>query len=116
MLFRSERPGPGRETTRSSVSPAQTGLRASELIGLRCDDVHLAAGAHVSCQGKGRKQRITPLTSGLVSTLRIRSERLAHGASDGFALATDLAELLDFDGRVGAGFEGFVIGLKQSWP
>jgi site-specific recombinase XerD len=50
---------------------AQTGLRASELIGLRCADVHLAAGAHVSCQGKGRKQRITPLTSGLVSTLRV---------------------------------------------
>jgi integrase/recombinase XerD len=50
---------------------AQTGLRASELIGLQCADVHLAAGAHVSCQGKGRKQRITPLTSGLVSTLRV---------------------------------------------
>ena len=50
---------------------AQTGLRASELIGLRCADVHLAAGAHVSCQGKGRKQRITPLTSGLVGALRI---------------------------------------------
>jgi len=50
---------------------AQTGLRASELIGLRCADVHLAVGAHVSCQGKGRKQRITPLTSGLVTTLRV---------------------------------------------
>ena len=50
---------------------AQTGLRASELIGLRCADVHLAAGAYVSCQGKGRKQRITPLTSGLVTTLRV---------------------------------------------
>ena len=50
---------------------AQTGLRASELIGLRCADVHLATGAHVSCQGKGRKQRITPLTSGLVTTLRV---------------------------------------------
>jgi site-specific recombinase XerD len=50
---------------------AQTGLRASELIGLRCADVHLTAGAHVSCRGKGRKQRITPLTSGLVTTLRV---------------------------------------------
>jgi integrase/recombinase XerD len=49
----------------------QTGLRASELIGLQCADVHLAAGAYVSCQGKGRKQRITPLTSGLVITLRV---------------------------------------------
>ena len=50
---------------------AQTGLRASELISLRGADVHLAAGAHVSCQGKGRKQRITPLTSSLVNTLRV---------------------------------------------
>jgi site-specific recombinase XerD len=50
---------------------AQTGLRASELIGLRCADLHLGAGAHVSCHGKGRKERITPLTSGLVTTLRL---------------------------------------------
>lgn len=50
---------------------AQTGLRVSELIGLRCADVHLGTSAHVSCHGKGRKQRITPLTSGLVTTLRI---------------------------------------------
>ena len=41
----------------------QTGLRASELLGLRIADLHLGAGAHVSCQGKGRKQRITPLTA-----------------------------------------------------
>jgi integrase len=44
---------------------AQTGLRAAELIGLRCADVHLGPSAHVRCHGKGRKQRITPLTSGL---------------------------------------------------
>lgn len=49
---------------------AQTGLRASELIGLCCADVHLGAGAHVSCRGKGRKQRITPLTAAMVATLR----------------------------------------------
>lgn len=50
---------------------AQTGLRASELIGLTCADVQLAAGAHVSCTGKGRKQRITPLTSGTVAVMRV---------------------------------------------
>lgn len=49
---------------------AQTGLRASELIGLHCADAHLGAGAHVSCRGKGRKERITPLTSGVVVTMR----------------------------------------------
>jgi integrase/recombinase XerD len=49
---------------------AQTGLRISELIGLRCADVHLGTGAHVSCLGKGRKQRITPLTTGMVTIMR----------------------------------------------
>lgn len=49
---------------------AQTGLRMSELIGLHCADVHLGAGAHVSCLGKGRKQRVTPLTSGTSAVLR----------------------------------------------
>ena len=42
---------------------AQTGLRVSELTGLTTGDVHLGAGAHVCCTGKGRKQRITPLTT-----------------------------------------------------
>ncbi|MDQ2763807.1 MAG: site-specific integrase [Pseudomonadota bacterium] len=50
---------------------AQTGLRASELLGLHCADVHLGTGAHVSCLGKGRKRRITPLTSGMVAVLRV---------------------------------------------
>lgn len=39
----------------------QTGLRASELIGLRNQDVVLGTGAHVRCEGKGRKHRCTPL-------------------------------------------------------
>jgi integrase/recombinase XerD len=39
----------------------QTGLRASELVGLTCGDVVLGTGAHVRCMGKGRKERCTPL-------------------------------------------------------
>lgn len=39
----------------------QAGLRASELIGLRRRDVVLGAGAHIRCEGKGRKERCTPL-------------------------------------------------------
>lgn len=39
----------------------QTGLRASELINLRRADVVLGPGAHVRCDGKGRKERCTPL-------------------------------------------------------
>jgi integrase/recombinase XerD len=48
----------------------QTGLRVSELTGLTGHDVHLGVGAHVACHGKGRKDRITPLTSGTVTVLR----------------------------------------------
>jgi len=47
-----------------------TGLRVSELTALTCADVHLGTGAHVSCLGKGRKQRITPLTGDLTAVLR----------------------------------------------
>jgi integrase len=39
----------------------QTGLRVSELIGLKRDDIGLGPGAHVRCVGKGRKHRCTPL-------------------------------------------------------
>ncbi|HAU77259.1 site-specific integrase [Rhizobium pusense] len=39
----------------------QTGLRASELISLRCRDIVFGAGAHIRCVGKGRKERSTPL-------------------------------------------------------
>ena len=42
---------------------AQTGLRVSELTGLRIRDVELGTGAHVRCHGKGRKDRATPLRS-----------------------------------------------------
>lgn len=48
----------------------QTGLRVSEAIGLRRNDIHLGAGAHVACHGKGRKDRITPLTKSTISALR----------------------------------------------
>ena len=47
----------------------QTGLRATELTSLTIGDVHLGAGAHVSCLGKGRKQRITPLTATTTAVL-----------------------------------------------
>ncbi len=48
----------------------QTRLRISELTGLTRRDVHLGPGAHVACHGKGRKDRITPLTSGTIVVLR----------------------------------------------
>lgn len=47
----------------------QTGLRVSELTGLSCGDVSLGTGAHVRCQGKGRKQRAVPLAANTVAVL-----------------------------------------------
>ena len=51
----------GRRDQTFLLTAAQTGLRVSELIGLCCKDVVLGTGAHVRCNGKGRKQRSTPL-------------------------------------------------------
>jgi site-specific recombinase XerD len=69
----------GRRDHAMLLLATQTGLRASELIGLTCGDVHLGAGAHVSCLGKGRKQRITPLTKQTVAVLRTwLAERAGH--------------------------------------
>lgn len=49
----------------------QTGLRVSELIALTLEDVRLDHGAaHVRCRGKGRKERVTPLTIQSVKALR----------------------------------------------
>jgi site-specific recombinase XerD len=47
-----------------------TGLRVSELICLTRNEVHLGHGSHVSCVGKGRKQRVTPLTAEVTAVLR----------------------------------------------
>ena len=51
----------GRRDRTLLLVAVQTGLRASELIQLRCKDVRLGPGAHLRCLGKGRKQRCTPL-------------------------------------------------------
>jgi site-specific recombinase XerD len=48
----------------------ETGLRVSELTGLTVGDTHLNNPAHVACHGKGRKDRITPLTKNTAVVLR----------------------------------------------
>ena len=60
----------GRRDRALLLVAVQTGLRASELIGLRCEDVQLGAGAHLRCQGKGRKERCTPLRKDSAAALR----------------------------------------------
>ena len=51
----------GRRDRALLLVAVQTGLRVSELIALRRQDVTFGTGAHVRCHGKGRKLRCTPL-------------------------------------------------------
>ena len=60
----------GRRDRTLLLVAAQTGLRVSELIGLRCQDVCLGTGAHVRCTAKGRKTRCTPLRKEAIAALR----------------------------------------------
>jgi site-specific recombinase XerD len=48
----------------------QSGLRLSELIGVRRDAVTLGTGAHIRVLGKGRKERATPLTKQTAAILK----------------------------------------------
>ena len=60
----------GRRDYTLMLLAVQTGLRLSELTGLRSQDVHLGTGAHVRCMGKGRKERCTPLTKQAMMALK----------------------------------------------
>jgi integrase/recombinase XerD len=76
----------GRRDYAMLVLATQTGLRVSELTRLTVADLHLGAGPHVSCHGKGRKQRITPLTPAAVAVLQgWLVERAASAAEPLFA-------------------------------
>jgi site-specific recombinase XerD len=59
-----------------------TGLRVSELTGLRNQDLDLAAGAHVRCRGKGRKERCTPVDKATVAVLRTWARERGGEPSD----------------------------------
>jgi len=60
----------GRRDHALLVVAVQTGLRCSELAGLRIEDVELGRGPHLRCRGKGRKERCTPLRRETVALLR----------------------------------------------
>jgi|SRR5437867_6241839 len=72
----------GRRDYTLMLTALQTGLRVSELIGLRCDDVVLGTGAHVRCKGKGRKERSTPLRKQVVTALRSWLRKRACGPAE----------------------------------
>ena len=61
----------GRRDHALIIVAIHTGLRVSELTALTNTDIELGTGAHLRCHGKGRKERITPLTTETVDVLRI---------------------------------------------
>jgi integrase/recombinase XerD len=57
-----------------------TGMRASECLGLRLEDVNLTAG-YVVCTGKGRKQRLVPLGAEAIVWIRAYLDRARPAAT-----------------------------------
>jgi site-specific recombinase XerD len=61
----------GRRDHALLLTAVQTGMRVSELIGLTNADVQLGTGPHLRAFGKGRKERVAPLTSQTVAVLKV---------------------------------------------
>jgi integrase/recombinase XerD len=59
----------GRRDHALLLTAIQTGLRVSELTGLRCQDVHLGTVSYLFTRGKNRKERTVPVTSQTVTVL-----------------------------------------------
>jgi site-specific recombinase XerD len=72
----------GRRDRALIVLALQAGLRVSEITSLDNNDITLGAGAHVSCTGKGRKQRAVPLTKPTQATLRAWMDERAGNPDD----------------------------------
>jgi integrase/recombinase XerD len=82
----------GRRDHALLLTAIQTGLRVSELTQLRCQDAELGTGAHLRCHGKGRKDRITPLTTQTAAVLRTADPRFP--TRRGGPLSRDAVEFL----------------------
>jgi site-specific recombinase XerD len=60
----------GRRDHNFMLLAVQTGLRLSEITGLKREDIILGAGAHVRVIGKGRKERCTPIARSTLKVLK----------------------------------------------
>ncbi|MGH8192959.1 MAG: site-specific integrase [Woeseiaceae bacterium] len=61
---------PGRRDHAFILTAVQTGLRLSEMTGLKHQDLILGTGAHVRVIGKGRKERCTPIAKSTCAVLK----------------------------------------------
>jgi integrase/recombinase XerD len=73
----------GRRDHALLLTVLQTGLRLAEITSIRQRDVSLSTGAHVRCEGKGRKERCTPLTK---STVIVLTEWIRAQGEDGASI------------------------------
>jgi len=71
----------GRRNHALLLLAVQTGLRLSEITGLRQKDLMLGHGAYVRCEGKGRKERCTPLAKPTVTVLKAWTNEQGHDES-----------------------------------
>lgn len=62
----------------------QTGLRLSELTGLQLQNLILASGAHIRVVGKGRKERVIPLTKQTAAILKAWIRNLSSTTDSSF--------------------------------
>jgi len=60
----------------------QTGLRLSEMTGLKREDLIVEAGAHLRVVGKGRKERCTPLAQSTLAVLKAWLREPQRGNGD----------------------------------
>lgn len=60
----------------------QTGLRLSEMTGLKREDLVLGVGAHVRVLGKGRKERCTPIAKPVLAVLKAWLREPQRGEND----------------------------------
>jgi site-specific recombinase XerD len=72
----------GRRDRAFLMMAIQTGLRLSEMTGLRRRDIELGRGPHVRCLGKGRKERCTPFTPQTVDLLKAWLKEPVRGDCD----------------------------------
>lgn len=104
----------GRRDHALLVLAVQTGLRVSELCGLRCRDLVLDTGPHVRCYGKGRKERCTPLTRHTVNVLRVWLTEIGH-AGDQPVFPTRRGGPINPD-SVGDLVDRHVATARARWP
>ena len=88
----------GRRDHAFMLLAVQTGLRLSEMTGLKREDIILGAGAHVRVIGKGRKERCTPIARSTARRVESLVTRAANEVMDRCCSPTLKGERLSVHG------------------